>query len=137
MVYDAEALADGARPVDTSELNTALLDIATALQDDVDTPKALEILSRVEAATTRQRVDENTHPEFVAFLEAVDALLGLKLAEITDITEAQKTLKNNHDAARVTKDWAASDDFRKQLEEQGIGLKDLTDNSSLWFRLNN
>lgn len=109
-------------------------EIRQVLQDDLNTPQALAILSRTFSVLEVNGLDGSSAAPFKVFLEVVDAILGLHLADAADITQAQKRLVAEREKARTDKDWAASDKLRGQLAEQGISLRD-TACGALWFRL--
>ncbi len=108
--------------------------ITEALADDLDTPRALALLSIVEGASKQLPDDSAIQQEFTDFLAFIDQALGLRLLESSDITAEQKELINKRQQARASKDWAASDTLRDKLAEQGIGLRD-TANGAIWFRV--
>jgi cysteinyl-tRNA synthetase len=110
-------------------------DVATALADDLNTPRVLAILSGAEAGSIVPITDfGNTVQEFTNFLEYVDKTLGLNLLGSQDITDKQKTLVAERETARASKDWTISDKLRGTLQEQSIGLRD-TPTGAIWFRL--
>jgi len=51
-----------------------------------------------------------------------------------ELTAEQQELIDKREKARRDKDWDKSDDLRKELEKQGIGIND-TVNGPIWFRL--
>jgi len=108
-------------------------DILTALQDDLDTPKALARLSGLESQWL-QVLSSTGKPTFKAFLTFLDDLFGLRLAETKDITDKQYGIVHAREEARKNKDWAKSDQFREQLVKQGIGLRDTAD-GAIWYRM--
>ena len=62
----------------------------------------------------------------------IDSLFGLKLIEETpDISDEDKALIKDREAARAAKDWQKSDDIRHELELKGITIKDTPD-GSIW-----
>jgi cysteinyl-tRNA synthetase len=67
-------------------------------------------------------------------LETIDSSLGLKLCDVGDITEEQKTVITEREAARDAKDWAKSDKLRDELHAQGIALRD-TAQKTIWYPL--
>lgn len=109
-------------------------DIQRALEHDLDTPKALAILSSVEAASTSAPLTKGEAMNFETFLQYLDSALGLNLANSPDITDEQKALIAQRETARVNKDWAASDTLRSKLTEQGIGLRDKPFGAQ-WYRM--
>ena len=114
---------------------TLPIQISEALLNDLDTPTVLSVLSMAEAELIRGYHTGNLSifSDFVA--RFIDGVLGLKLLKSHDITEAQKTLMSQREQARKAQGWQKSDELRDQLKEQGIGLNDVPDGSTIWFRL--
>jgi len=100
--------------------------ITEALNDDLNTPEALSILS----ACARPPAPTATKA-FTEFLKFVDSVLGLNLTASSDINQAQKDLLAKRAAAREAGDWAASDSLRDELAGQGIIVRD-TPNGQSW-----
>ncbi len=107
--------------------------ISKALSDDLDTPAALVSLSALEALIDQQGVAIAGQAAFGATLDWLDAALGLQLCSL-DITDDQKKLIAEREAARGSQDWPASDRIREQLAEQGIALRD-TNRGAIWSRI--
>ena len=107
-------------------------DILNALQDDLNTPEVLRIVSLI-ANERHDSIDESEKDAFVAFISFLDDVLGLNLLSSTDITDEQKAVLQERQAARDTKDWAKSDELRNVLGKQGIGVRD-TSFGPIWFR---
>lgn len=107
--------------------------ILEALQDDLNTPKVLALLSDVEGQLNEQYVSDY-HEGLEMFLSQVRDTLGIDLLASTDITDGQKQAIAAREDARANKDWGLSDTLRDQLAAQGIGLRD-TPNGAIWFRL--
>lgn len=105
------------------------------LQNDLDTPNALALLSALETELTKRLLQPDAVPAFTELLKSVDQLLGLRLADSPDITSEQKALIAKRETARQVKDWAASDQLRNQLAQQGIGLRDMPQGPAVWYRL--
>jgi len=105
------------------------------LEDDLDTPQALAVLSQAEANSISPitKVNNVTH-EFQSFLEFIDNSLGLGLLDSKDIGTAQKQIISDREQARATQDWTKSDELREKLVIQGVGLRD-TENGTIWYRL--
>jgi cysteinyl-tRNA synthetase len=108
--------------------------ITEALAADLDTPRALALLSIVEGASKPLPDDKEIQKEFVEFLEFIDKALGLRLLTSLDITTEQKAIIAKRQEARNNKDWATSDSFRDELIQQGIGLRDSAQ-GAIWFRI--
>lgn len=109
-------------------------ELAAALQDDLNTPRALAYLSYVSQQIQQTLVHSKLLEHFERMLVGIDELLGLDLGQEPDITSEQKQLIREREAARDQKDWARSDELRDQLTAQGIGLRD-TDAGTIWHRL--
>ncbi|HSW79268.1 MAG TPA: cysteine--tRNA ligase [Candidatus Saccharimonadales bacterium] len=109
--------------------------IHKAILDDLDTPKALSVLSQfvthmlslTEIPGAEGKYSDGT----LAFF---DDVFGLNLANRPDITDDQKQLIADREKARSEKDWQRADELRNALEEQGIGLRD-TPRGAIWYRL--
>ena len=109
-------------------------ELADILADDLDTPRALAYLSRVSAQLLAVHIEEDMVDHFVAMLQGIDALLGLGLLDVKDITTEQKGLLAERERARAAKDWKRSDEIRKKLVSQGVGLSDHP-HGVIWFSL--
>lgn len=124
---------------DTHKPQESLLDdakksILAALQDDLDTPKALALLSELEGQWLRVLSSTDKYA-LRAFLTFLDNALGLNLLATQDLTNEQYGLLNDMDNARAAKDWETADRLRKTLAEQGVGIRNVRERSgSIWFR---
>jgi cysteinyl-tRNA synthetase len=97
-------------------------ELREAFEDDLDTPRALQVLRRLEKA------DLPEGSKLETFLW-VDHYLGLDLAR--DIGKAPAALPagaqellDSRAAARAAKDFAASDRLRDELAARGVAVKD-------------
>ncbi|HMS50191.1 MAG TPA: cysteine--tRNA ligase [Candidatus Saccharibacteria bacterium] len=114
--------------LDESIENTRQL-LQNALENDLNTPKALALLSGLEDAASNGLHAKN----FDSFIEWLDTLLGLDLTKSVDISSEQKDLIIAREKARDNKDFAQSDQLRQELSNQGILVRD-TKNGSIWSR---
>lgn len=105
-----------------------------AMYNDLDTPKALALISILQNLSENGGIRPTDESDFVKLLELIDKLLGLDLTKQPDISKEQKSVIDQRDGFRKSKDWAKSDQLRDQLSEEGIGLRDY-DNSQIWYRL--
>lgn len=113
------------------EVEMARKAILSPLEDDLDTPTALN-----RAESSLEKFVEN-YPswgkqDMDKLLGFIKDLLGIDLAK-PGITDEQKQLIADREAARQAKDWARSDELRDALKEQGIEVRD-TDNGPIWSR---
>lgn len=104
------------------------------LQNDLDTPNALALLSTLETELARRLLPSKDVTAFTELLKSIDQLLGLRLTESLDISDGQKLLIAQRETAREAKDWAKADNLRNQLVQQDIGLRD-TPAGAVWYRL--
>ncbi|HSX07049.1 MAG TPA: cysteine--tRNA ligase [Candidatus Saccharimonadia bacterium] len=122
-------------PAELDELFKATREaILEALQDDLNTPVALAALSKLIGYMSNipiPGVEGNYTDGTLALIENV---FGISVANRPDITNDQKTLIQQREAARQNEDWAAADKARDQLTEQGIGLRDKSFGVQ-WYRL--
>ena len=118
------------------ELETAAIDIQTALADDLNTPV---ILSRIDQAlSVIETAGLNTADiePFKAFMSYIDTIIGINLLEANGplATEISQLI-SQRETARTNKDWATSDQLRDQLAGLRYAIKDLPDGSTQWSRL--
>lgn len=94
-----------------------------AINDDLDTPKALAILQELIKSDYPTSAKRQTIIQF-------DKVLGLNLNQYKTekkISPEIQKLIDEHQAARKNKDYRHSDEIRQQLEKKGIRIKDLAD----------
>jgi len=115
-----------------SKVSVALASALDALQQDLDTPRALIHVEEALRYIETRGLEAN--PEDIMEVEAfIQNGLGLYLHS-SDITAGQKlTIKERADA-RKKSDWKTSDHLRDILKNQKILLKD-TDEGQIWSRL--
>jgi cysteinyl-tRNA synthetase len=92
-----------------------------AIYADLDTPRALQRLRLIEKS------DELSPAEKSAIFCAADQILGLDLSRapiVRELTQEQRELLNQRQAARAEKNFAESDRLRSLLEESGLQVKD-------------
>ncbi|MDO8499375.1 MAG: cysteine--tRNA ligase [bacterium] len=96
------------------------VDFNKTINNDLNTPEALALIWK---ALKDKSISQAT-------LLAFDEVLGLKIKENLAKTSTEKIpdqilkLKQERDRAREQKDWTASDDLRKKLENAGYVVKD-------------
>ena len=96
-------------------------DISEALTSDLDTPRAMQRLRSIEKDSTIGTQDKRA-----IFLYA-DRVLGLALDRIPEakpLTEQLQLLLKEREVARAEKNWAQSDQLRRELEDAGLEIND-------------
>lgn len=131
-VVDDQAKADSRL---SQVLDTGHSRVMSGLQDDLNTPEALqaidEVFDRIENSYQRESLSQS---KFVEFLEFVDDTLGLKLLSNTpDIDDSAKLLLQARALARQEKNWAESDRLRDELAASDITVLD-TASGQRWQR---
>lgn len=99
-------------------------EIADALSNDIDTPRAILRLREIEKS--------NLEDKRGLFLYA-DQVLGLDLGRpiiARELTPQMKKLLDERIKARSEKRWADSDELRVQLENLGLQIKDTAEGQS-------
>ncbi len=123
-----QLINDKAPELNFADYKTAIL---KALSDDLNTPEALTIVSKVSSDIIENLVSPNQRSEFHQFLSFLDAGLGLSLSNRPDITNDQKQLITERQTARGLKNWDQADQIRQQLTDQAIELRD-TSFGAIW-----
>ena len=104
---------------DAAELDRRFRD---AVADDLDLPRALEVLSQAAGSQALQPGQK------YALLTSWDAVLGLDLErrahEGGELPEDVQTLVSRRDEARAAKDFARSDAIRDQISAMGYEVMD-------------
>jgi cysteinyl-tRNA synthetase len=118
----------------TFGLQDVVDELKEILSDDLNTPQALAFLSNVSTQLQTVLIEKDMAKHFEIMLQGIDDLLGLKLSEVSDISEEQKRMISERETARQNKDWVKSDELRDKLIEQNVGLRDTTQ-GVIWFPL--
>lgn len=130
LIYQSAELANESLATDEGPLRG--VSILTTLQNDLDTPKALEQIDSFFSRLESEGVTAENYTNFARLLGDIELMLGLQLRR-GDISDQQKQLITERNSAREAKDWAKSDELRDQLKEQGIEVKDTSDRT-VWNR---
>ena len=96
-------------------------EIADALTNDIDTPRAMQRLRAIEKDAAMGSQDKRA-----IFLYA-DQVLGLDLTRIPEVKPLSEELQGLLDErvqARAAKDWSRSDSLRAELEASGLEIND-------------
>ncbi len=107
--------------------------IAEALNEDINTPAALQIVDEAFSLISENPLGRVCKNALTELLTTIDSLLGLELIESTpDITGEQRQLIQEREVARTNKDWVKSDALRDALLSQNIQLND-TQDGAVWY----
>lgn len=102
------------------------------LNDNLDTPGALALIDEVFSKLDHTPLDKIHRQSLVQFIDEIDEILGLDLAESTpDITDDLKRLIIQRRQARAEKNWEESDRIRDELLQAGVAVRD-TPSGSVW-----
>jgi len=115
-----------------------LRDFEEAMDDDLNTPKALSVLftyvKRLNTLMDSGSVGREEAADTIAALKKVDSVLGIMEFEEGVLPPRLAELIANRDEARRKKDFAASDRLRTELLAEGIMVED-TPQGSRWKRV--
>ena len=114
-------------------INSTKNAIIEALQNDLNTPKALSILSEFEKDAVLRLIDTQSSKSYDEFVKFLDIVFGFNLLK-DDINQDIKKLIGERETARRNADFNESDKIRDKLIEKNIGLRD-TDGKTIWYRL--
>ncbi len=127
----------------TSKENMVATDVLNALEDDINTPKALTALYAIASAANKA-TDPDEQAKLKGELLSGGNLLGLLQQEPSDwfqgasegeiSAEEIENLINERIDAKQNKDYARSDEIRDTLKEQGVILEDGPEGTS-WKRI--
>jgi cysteinyl-tRNA synthetase len=106
-------------------------ELLRCLDDDINTPQALAFLSSVSTQLQTVLIEDNMVDHFINMLHGIDKILGLSLSSLGDITQEQKTLITEREAARERQDWSRADSLRDTLQANGITVRD-TAYGTIW-----
>ena len=95
----------------------------SAMEDDLNTPNAIAVIfdaiKAVNQALRQREVHEQQIAALTASIRGMLDVLGIKLPVLT-LSEEQKALFAQWNAAKADKDYAAADMARQQLMDQGL-----------------
>lgn len=118
--------------ISQADLDRAKKQIQNALQDDLNSPEALAVLSRLENMANISGVSSNAN--LTSFVHWLDTILGLDLAVSIDINQTIKDKIIKRQIARDNKDWQTADTIRQELLEQDIEIRD-SNYGQIWQRV--
>jgi cysteinyl-tRNA synthetase len=110
-----------------------------AMDDDLNTPRALAAIHRAARAVNRaldrgevSTKDVATIQRFFSHLDKVVGIFGEQV-KTEELSEEAVRLMRERDQARANRDWVTADSLRKQLLDMGIVVED-TPAGTVWKR---
>lgn len=120
------------------ELDELFRDVKTrilqSMEDDLNTPQALSHLGELVSYMLKIPIPGVEGKYTDGTLAFLDRMFGLDLSNRPDITDEQKQLLAERQAARDNKDWQKSDELRDTLKQEKLDVRD-TDHGQVWSRL--
>ncbi|TLN21961.1 hypothetical protein FDZ71_03755 [bacterium] len=109
-----------------------------AMDDDLNTPRALAAVHRTARAVNRAidqgEVSKKDAAAMCRFFSNLDEVLGiLGQMKTQELPEEAERLMRERDQARANRDWATADRLRKELFAMGIAIED-TPAGTVWKR---
>ena len=120
----------GALDAQTKELPDSYYEFVEAMNDDLNTPKALgifhswmrQVFKKIKTGTISKR----EIGEAWNFLTNFDMVFGLLREKPVEIPLKIKKLMELRDAARAENNWTLADELRDQIQEKGWTVEDTT-----------
>jgi cysteinyl-tRNA synthetase len=99
-----------------------------AMDDDLSISDALaHVFDFVREINSLENLSKNDALKVIKTMIEIDSVLGVISAEEVQLSEEEKELVDERQAARKNKDYAKADTLRALLEEKGILLEDTID----------
>ena len=110
-----------------------------AMDDDLNTPRALAALHRIARAVNRAldqgRVSGRDAAAIHRTITKLDKVFGIfgEQVKAESLSQEAELLIRQRDEARAKKDWATADKLREELSAMGIVVED-TPTGTVWKR---
>jgi cysteinyl-tRNA synthetase len=112
-----------------------LRDFETAMDDDLNTPKAFAVLftlvKRVNGLIDSRRLSRSEATSLFEALGIVNSVLGFMRFQEDQLPPRLRKLVKEREEARRTRDFAAADRIRQALVKEGVTLED-TPTGTVW-----
>jgi cysteinyl-tRNA synthetase len=105
-----------------------------AMDDDLDTPKAVALLftTMTRANTHLDAGDVDAAAPLAAAVRSICRAVGLEVADVAaEVPDAALALARRRDEARAAKDWGLADGLRDELVAQGFVVEDTPEGTTL------
>ncbi len=124
------------RGVQVREIEYTRIKFIESMDEDFNTPKGLACIFDLVNLTNKNINDNNFAINAYVMIKDLLGVLGVSLAEKVDLglmnREEVESKIAQRDQARKNKDYALSDQIRKELESKGIILEDAKDGKTSW-----
>ena len=119
--FDGVARRFGSLPADVVADPSVLAAFVAAMDDDLNTPSAMAIVfdAITQANSAADAGDVARAHELVAAVYSIASAVGLTFSAASDVPPDALALAAELDAARASKDFAAADLLRAQLQADG------------------
>lgn len=117
----------------TTEVQQCGTEFQDAMNDDLNTSRALAALHALRDHVVQGRVGQEAAAAGLVLMEGVEGVLGVLRLEEEQLDGGVEALITERNQARADKNWARSDEIRDELLAQGILLED-TGGSTVWRR---
>jgi len=125
---------DDENSFETFDFKHVKSEITKAMDDDLNTPKALAELSVFTNLVENSQINTDQADEFEDFINFLDDIFGFGLIDVDDIDDIHKGQLKIRLEKRLNKDWSDSDAIREKLLSDSIGIID-TDKQQIWYRV--
>lgn len=128
-----DAFAARVSSVEAAEPDATVIDdFRTAMDDDLDTPRATALLfDTVRRANAALDADDTSAGTLVAAVHEIAGAVGLRLGSVTVVDADALGRARALDEARAAKDFAAADALRAELQAEGWTVETTRDGTSL------
>ena len=106
-------------------------EIKEDLANNLNTPKALERIDELSQKLAAKSLSIKLKPDLEKFFKTIDALFGLQLSLIPDLTLDQKNTLKQREEARQGNNFQLSDQLRNKLLKEKIRVLD-TNIGQIW-----
>jgi cysteinyl-tRNA synthetase len=97
-----------------------------ALEDDLDTPKALtivfDLITKTNSLIDEEKISNKDAEEAVRLIFKINSILGLDLEE--NISDEIQELAKERSNLRKEEKWQEADEIREKIEKMGYGISD-------------
>jgi len=112
-----------------SLISKAKKDFEEAMDDDLNTPKALSVIfNLIKEANKIEEADSKTVKQILNLINKFDSVFGLKLLEIkkeeTGIPEKVIKLSREREKYRKNGQWKLADKIRRKIKQMGYWVED-------------